>query len=67
MEDKTIIDFIKSLEKSKLIKSGSHKRSEVISQVKEVVSLTDDEVKSLNNPAITFFHTEFSDWIETYA
>ena len=63
----TIVDFVKTLEKSNLIVKGTHKNDKVVATIKQCCELTPTELEQYkDNAKVCFFNTEFSDWIETY-
>jgi peptide methionine sulfoxide reductase MsrA len=71
VEEKEVIDFIKSLEKSKLITPNAHKNSGVVDTVKAVVSMSEEEhdeyQKKNPNKSVLLFFSEYQDWKESYS
>lgn len=67
-DKKVIIDFLKDLQKAKVVKSGSHKNEKVVNMVMVIANLTPDEFEKdyKDNSTVAMFYGEFTDWIETY-
>ena len=65
---KTIADFVKSMEESKIVAKGSHKKVDYLMAFDEVCSLTEDEAKVEfeARPKMIMINSEFHDWLETY-
>ena len=65
---KTIADFVKAMEDSKIVAKGSHKKVDYLMAFDEVCSLTEDEAKVEfeARPKMIMINSEFHDWLETY-
>ena len=65
---KTIEDFVKAMEKAKIVAKGSHKIVDYLMAFDEVCSLTEDEAKDQfkGSPKMIMINSEFHDWLETY-
>lgn len=66
----SVVDFVKALEQSGIIKDGSHQLEDVIKTVKQIVSMTDKEFNDYitNNPnnSVVMIYKEFKDWVQSY-
>jgi hypothetical protein len=71
IDDSTIIDFIKTLENSKIVMKGSHTNQTLIKTITDIVSMDEknyNEYISKNpNEKVKMIRTEFNDWIQTYS
>lgn len=69
MKYEKVEEFIKSLEDAGLVKPGSHKMQVVIDNVKNIVSMTDEEheafQKKTPHKGVLMFFSEFQSWKET--
>lgn len=63
--EKKTIAFLKYLEKSNMIKKGTHKNRPVIDEIKKLVS-DPEAYKTADNPTIQFFLSNFEEWDELY-
>ena len=65
---KTIEDFVKAMEESKIVAKGSHKKVDYLMAFDEVCSLTEDEAKAefKGSSKMIMINSEFHDWLETY-
>ena len=65
---KTIADFVKAMEESKIVAKGSHKKDDYLMAFDEVCSFTEDEAKVQfkGRPKMIMINSEFHDWLETY-
>lgn len=63
--EKKTIAFLKYLEKSNMIKKGSHKNKPVVDNIKLMVS-NPEAYKTADSPTIQFFLSNFEEWDELY-
>ena len=70
MSKKKVVDFIKALEESNLIRANSHKSDKVVETVDGIISMTEEEHDNFQekNPSksVLMIFTEYQDWKETY-
>lgn len=66
---KTIRDFIKAMEESKIIKIGTHKKDKCLMLFDKVCSLTEEQLRIQfegDTGMLRIINSEFHDWLETY-
>jgi hypothetical protein len=70
MNKKEIIDFIKSLEESKIVAINSHQSKRVVETIGAVISMSEEEhdiyQEETPNQSVLLFFSEYQDWKETY-
>ena len=70
IEKTEVVDFVKALEESGIVKRNSHKDSKVIEVVTNIISMSEEEheayQKESPNMNVRMFHNEYQDWKETY-
>lgn len=70
LENSTLIDFIKSLEGSKILAIGSHNNQTLIDTISAIISLSEkdfrDYITKNPNKNVKIIRTEFNDWVKSY-
>jgi hypothetical protein len=63
------VEFIKELERSKIVKIGSHMDAKVVSTVEAVISMSEEEheefQKKTPSKGVLVIFCEYQDWKET--
>ena len=65
-DEKTIVDFVKALEDSKIVAVGAHLNPGAIDTIKAIVSMSKKEYAGTSSEKVKMIYTEFNDWIQTY-
>lgn len=67
---KTVVDFIKALEDSKIVAKDAHKNPKAVDTINSIVSMSKVEykeyIKQNPNKNVTMIFDEYQDWIQTY-
>ena len=70
VSDKTVIDFIKVLEDSKISAKDSHKNKAFVENVKLIVSMPKEVfsafMEKTTNEKVILIYNEYCDWIQSY-
>jgi|GEM_PF-4568905 len=70
VSEKKVVDFIKSLEESKIIAKGAHANKQAVENIKNIVSMSkkehQDYIKKNPNRNVSMIYSEYDDWQETY-
>lgn len=65
-DEKTIVDFVKALEESKIVAVGAHLNPGALDTIKAIVSMSKKEYTDTSSAKVKMVYTEFNDWIQTY-
>lgn len=71
VDDKKVIAFAKSLEKSGLMAKGSHTNKRAIDTINSIISMSrkdfDKYITENPNRNVNIIYNEYQDWVQTYA